>query len=274
MSENRNEQALLDAGVAIAKPVELSPDYYGVVVPEGYEFKTDDHSNRNEKLQEVPRRNTGVVTVANVDSFLRFTERELLPETTVSFADLNGKTFRVIFNYSAGGDKPGWADRQVLLELKKTAEWMRWDSMNRRRMSQMDLADFIEENLDTISSPPAADLIEMIGALRVKRHAQFDSVIDQNTGMQSIAFSEETKGETINGNIEFHGKFQIGVAPFHGSEKYGIDCNLRFSIDSERSLRIFFSMINIEAVLEDAFNVERQKIVDAFGTLGVPVFDQ
>jgi uncharacterized protein YfdQ (DUF2303 family) len=268
-------ESAVEAGKAfdIGTPKDLAKEYHTFVVPEGYVVQDFDLARRNEDQEPTPRRHKGTIDVSTVDSFNRFVAREQIPETTVCFSDVDREQFTAVINYAAAGDQPGWGDRKILLSIKKTTEFKRWEENNRKRMSQMQLADFLEENMDSIREPPAAALIEMISHLRVKKRAQFDSVINQENGDQSITYSEEIKGESINGSVDFASKFLVGLTPYRGSDPYAIHCNLRFSVDSNKQLTIFFSMQNIELVKEKAFNAERDKVMKTMEVMGVPVFD-
>jgi len=267
-------ESLLNVGAALGevKVVKSGNDLeekHFLVVPEGFSVKEVDF----EKFRQAPIRNVGVVVVSTVESFLLFSEREFLPGTTVCFADQDGGKFEVVFNYAAGGDQPGWSDRSVILELKQTTSWARWMQKDKQQMDQLAFADFIEENMPDISEPTAADIVEMIQQLKVHRKAEFVSVVDPKTGFTNLTFNEQISGETLKGNIEFSGKFVLGLAPYRGSDKYRVDATLRFNITDQNKLRVFYSMLNADLVEEHAFAVEREKVLEKMKELGVPVFD-
>lgn len=264
---------ILNTGAAIGRPQEKDELLYAIV-PEGYELATEDIADRQEKREPTPRRITGSVSLANVDSFLEFCGREYVEDTTVCFANLRTRSFAAIFNYAAPGGVPGWSDRSATLTLGETTNWKRWLDVNGEKMGQLSLADFLEANMDDIFEPDAADIIEMITALKVRKNAEFHSIIDQNTGLVSMQYSEDVKGESIKGQIDFIGKFTIGLSPFYGSSKYSIKCNLRMSTNNENRLLVHVQLINHQAVIEDAFNVEREKILQGMKELNIPVFDQ
>jgi len=270
---------LVGIGVSVAD-IKVKNELLYAIVPEGYELKTKDLAERNEKLADNkkiketgrPVRNVGDVMVADVDSFVTMVKREMLPDDTMITAHMKNQNFNAVINWGKNGQEGGHCDRKIILVLQKTTEFLRWEGKNRARMSQLQLADFIEENLESISSPPAAEMIEMISDLKVKRNASFHSVIDTKTGMQSLSYTEEIKGETVKGNLEFQSKFKVALTPFQGSKLYEIDCNLRFSIDDNRP-NIFFSMVNLSKVMEVAFTEESDKIRKEMTVLGLPVIN-
>lgn len=263
---------LIAAGGAIAG-VKEKDDLLYAIVPDGYKLETEDIRERQEKLGIVAKRLTGNTDVANVESFCNLCDREFVENTTVCFSDLDGSTFKTIFNYAGPHGQFGWGDRSVTLRLKTTTKWDRWNNNNNVKLNQLRIADFFEANIDDIVEPEAAQVIEMVKALKVKKKASFTSVVDQNTGGTSIKFTEDVNGSAIKGNIDFFGKFTIGITPFYGSSPYKVECNLRFNIDDDNRLSIFYTMINADLVKENAFDVEREKILDGMKALGVPVFD-
>jgi len=272
---------LLDAGVNLAevKKVDDQDIYYGVV-PKGCELTVKNLGKEIQDLKDKakvaelghPIRHQGNFMVADVDSFIAMVTRERIIGRTIVTANIDNQNFNGVINFARNGEVSGFGDRKIILDMKHTTEFKRWLTADRGRMTQLQLADFLEENLENISEPPAGEMIEMISNLKVKRNATYSSVVDVGTGEQSIAFQENIKGEMQNGSMDFRGKFKITLTPFLGSKPYSIDCNLRFSVDNERLL-VFFSMINIEKVKEHAFEAESHKVGEAMVTLDIPVFN-
>ena len=81
---------LLMNGLAMAKVNEEKEMLYAIL-PEGCSLATHDLAKRNEEMEDRrivretgrPMRNTGLVTVADVDSFVLMVRRELIPATTI-----------------------------------------------------------------------------------------------------------------------------------------------------------------------------------------------
>lgn len=270
---------LLAAGSTMAD-IKQDAELLYAIVPKGYELATEDLAKRNEEVEDRrvvretgrPIRNTGIVTVADVDSFVAMVGREVIQATTVILANVEKRNFNAVINFAENGQKAGHGDRKIFFELVQTEEFKRWFSNNRRHMGQMDLAYFIEENLESITDPPAGEMLSMIQSLKVKKKAKWQSAIDTSTGQQNVAYQEEVKGEMQNGNLSFRSKFAISVVPFHGMSPYEIECSLRFSVEDD-SLKVFFVMQNLHKVLDHAFNSEMDRIKFAMAKLNVPVIN-
>lgn len=263
---------LLEAGVAAAKISEKEELLYAIV-PDGYELKMKDISAHIEDREDAPRRQTGNTALRTSESFCEFVERGFVDGTTVCFASINNSYFSAIFNYQGSKGAPGWEDRTATLQLQHTTEWKRWIKADRTKFSQLELADFFDANIENIVEPDAASIVEMITALKVKRKAEFHSAVDQNTGFTNVQYTENTSGEAVKGSLDFFGKFTIGVSPFRGSDPYKVKCSLRFNIDNDNNLRVFFALINADLVEEAAFDVERDKVLSVMSEIDVPVFD-
>jgi uncharacterized protein YfdQ (DUF2303 family) len=275
MSEN-NFKDLLAAGAAGAQHQVIS-DVPVIVAPEGYNV----HELDLESYQPAPKRCHGTVRLETVKSFTDYISRNLTLGQTVVFADMDSGRFTAIFNYHKDGSSPGWGDNRAVLELTPTVSWKRWMEMNERRMDQLAFADFIESNALDIVTPSAAEVMEMVSALKVNKKAAFHSVIDNRTGRQTVEYSEDTKGETTKGNLEFTGQFELALQPYRNRgvdvTPYKVNARLRFDIteqgQNKSALRVHYSLINHALVREYAFGVELDVIDQFLNNLSVPMFD-
>jgi len=248
-----------------------------IVTTEGYDVTELDL----EQYQIVPKRCRGIVCLETVKSFTDYIARNLTQGQTVVFADMDAARFTAIFNYPADGITPGWGDNRALLTLTPTASWKRWLEGNERRMDQLAFADFIEANAMDIVTPSAAEVMEMVSALKVNKKAAFHSVIDSKTGRQNIEYSEETKGETPKGNLEFTGQLELALQPYRNRgidvTPYKVNARLRFTIieqgQNKSALRVHYSLINHDLVREYAFGAELDGIYQFLKVLNVPMFD-
>ena len=270
-----NFKTLLDAGAAVAQH-QVIDGVPVIVAPDGY----DVHKLDLEEFQLQPKRCYGTARLETVKSFLDYVNRNLTPGQTVVFADMDNGKFTAIFNYSANGESPGWGDNRAVLFLTPTASWQRWVAQNGQAMNQLDFADFIESNAQDIVSPSAAEVMEMISALKVNKKATFHSVIDNKTGRQTLEYSEDTKGETTKGNIEFTGQFELALQPYRNRgidvTPYKVNARLRFTITEQggkNGLRVHYSLVNHDLVREYAFGAELDVIDQHLNGIGVPMFD-
>jgi uncharacterized protein YfdQ (DUF2303 family) len=272
-------QKLLDTGGALAE-VECENDLLYTVLPEGYKLEVKDLASRNrdraiedwEHENGRPWRNKGRVMVADVESFLLMLRREMIPASTIVTANMDNKEFTAIIDYAESGSVAGYGDRTIVLRLLMTTEFKRWVDNNRTKMNQVELADFLEANLEYIVEPPAADVIETVRALKVTKKASFGSTTDNATGKVSVAYSEDIKGETINKSVDLVSRFKIVIPPFHGSDTYKISCNLRFDTD-QGVLLVHYAMIDGVAAVEHAFQEESKKVRGGVEKLKLPMIN-
>lgn len=271
-------ESLVNVGMSMGAIKEVRPapsnaaKHY-TIVPDGYRVEEIKFSDKD--VLSRPNRNVGEVSVATVDSFIRFVERENISGTTVIFSSLDNSSFSAVFNYSKNGEEGGWGDRKVNFKLTPNTNWKRWAEANGRKMSQLAFCDFIEANLGDIVEPAAADIIEMTKQLKIHRKAEFSSIVDPATGFTNLAFSEVISGETRKGDMACVGKIKLALSPFRGVSvpTYSIDANLRFTIEDDNSLRIFFAMINHDITKEHEHNRIAAEVKTFADTLKIPVFD-
>lgn len=267
-----NVKDLLGAGAALGE-VSQEGNLLYAIVPEGYELKIEDMAPLLEQSAAAPSRCTSRQKLRTTESFCEYVRRSRVDGTTVCFADLDKAQFEAVFNYDGAAGAPGWCDHTAVLDLQYTKNWSRWIAASGKRMGQLALADFFDANMDDIVEPDAASIVETITALKIKRKAEFHSAVDSNTGFTTVNYTENVSGEAVKGSLEFFGRFVIGVAPFRGSDPYKVRCVLRFSIEGENNLSVYFTMINQDIVEEAAFDVEREKVLSVMDEIEVPVFD-
>ena len=261
MTEVKN---IIDAGAAIGKPVVLNNGAAYAIIPDGYMIED------LETFSTTPMRKRGIVSFDDINSLISYTSLHKEKGTAIFFDISNKKIITIINHHNDAG--PGWGDHRAIYSFTPTPAWSRWTAKNDTPMNQLDFADFIEANIEDISDPAGADIMDMVSALRVRQKAEFHSVIDTATGEKSIQYSEETRGESVKGNLDFKGRFTLGIAPFRGGEKYAVPCRLRFSIHSDRKLRIFFQIINPEVIEEAAMDAMSDTIRSQAEIWGCPVY--
>ncbi len=245
--------AAIAAGSAIAGAERVGAGVPYVVVPNGY----DVHS-LEEYLQR-PVRKKGEIRMHDVDSFFFYIREFGGDGETFVFADILNKSFTGVMNHHHSSGEAGFCDHIAKFSMEETGEWRRWNENDGVMMLPLEFSDFVEANIADIADPPGADIMEMVSALRVKKKAEFNTVVDSATGDKTVSFTEETRGESVHGNIDVFGKFTLAVSPFIGCDKYAIQCRIRMDV-RDGGLRICYQIINSNAIEEDAFRVQRDKL--------------
>ncbi|WP_432846014.1 DUF2303 family protein [Amycolatopsis sp. CA-161197] len=234
--------------------------------PEPYEL--DDESSivvarvRNDESVQVhdlevhlfePRQPRGRAIVHDPGDFAGYAIRLADEDTTTVWADLNAGTVTAVLDDHAHSDRAGWRRHTVTLDLQPDPDWQEWEAADKKLMGQAEFAEFLEQRLHTIASPPAADLYEVAVSLQATRSASFRSGVRLANGDTQVAYDEETTAKAgSKGNLEIPDSFTVRLAPFAYTDPVEVVAKLRYRIEQGR-LKIGFVLIQPHVKRRDAF---------------------
>lgn len=109
--DSTNLQVALAAGAASAQPVKTHNGIAFVVVPDSYKI----HDLEN--LLPTPTRKRAEVTITDTDSFIHYTVKHGLTDTTTIFADIDAEASRfnligVLNDHGSADGAAQWRDHQ------------------------------------------------------------------------------------------------------------------------------------------------------------------
>jgi len=178
---------------------------------------------------------------------------------------------------------PGWGDHVAKLPLVATPEWARWMKFNGKQLTQVEFAEFLEENaVDVIvpgeeithvagfpvphgKLPTSAQLISVALTLQAKTDVTFASKINRHNGEMQLTYNETVSAtSSAEGTIGVPEFFAIAVAPFRGGTAQIVLCRLRFR--AERGAAKFeYQLIRPHKIVEHAWKLVRKDIEAATG---------
>lgn len=188
---------------------------------------------------------------------------------TALYADLEARTIVGVLNGSVKG-QAGWNDHRASLELRHTPDWKHWASKDGQLTGQVAFAEHIEEGLDAIVDPPAADMLELAQSFEAKQSVQFRQANRLQDGQRQLVYDEAIDAKAgTKGSIDIPEFFTLGLAPFEGCDPYKIQARLRYRI-SEGRLTIGYKLVRPDEVLRATFDdivatVEKATGLTAFG---------
>lgn len=213
-------------GRSAAPILELKGDIQAVVVPDGFSIETfqDPH--------KLPSFITGHPKFTRLDSFISYVN-QFKSEATLIYANSDAVVMYAIIDYHQK-DKPNHASHIAEFRVPYSDEWTVWSQINDKQQSQVDFAEFIEENRLNILEPLGADLLEMVSNLQSKTTVEFQSNIKLSNGTAKLSYSEnqETKG---NGSFEIPNKLVLGLPVFRHETAYRLEAFLRSHIKDGRA---------------------------------------
>lgn len=215
-----------------------------VTIPAGYVLAD------LEKHFSVPARKRGTVAFRDAASFCAAVASGKSHGTTL-YSNPSAPSFTCVFNDH--GDEPGWRDHVATYACPKSVEWLMWVGMNKKQMTQVDFAQFIEDNAPDCVVPEAATMIEISRSLQAKKGVSFASGIRLDNGQTQFKYEETINGTAgSKGQLTIPETFSIGIAVLEGGPKYQVHARLRYRISDAGVLTMWFDLERPHKVLEDA----------------------
>jgi uncharacterized protein YfdQ (DUF2303 family) len=221
-----------------------------------------------------PRRIERTVTLLDAGSFIEYVNRFKAEDASLIFAGLSetAATFTAILDYHTPGNEgagyPAYCRHLAKFTTKPTPEWTSWLAANRKPLTQVEFATWLEDNLSLFATlpdsdaPSGAELLELVQSLHGHQNARFSSTVRLNNGAYSASYDEdvEVKGTTTTrpGQIELPKEIAGGFALFEGGEPYAVRARLKTRI-SERRLLLHFETVALpQLVRENIMAVVKQ----------------
>ena len=164
----------------------------------------------------------------------------------------------------------GWEDHRAVLQLNHSPEWKRWVEFDGVLRSQADFAQHIEDGSNEIVSPEAATMLELAATLEATTSVEFKEATRLQSGSRQFRYEETVVSRAgTQGTIEIPDTFELGLAPFIGSDPYRVVARLRYKITAN-GLQIGYRLVRPEDVIRAAFMDNATKLENECE--GVPVY--
>lgn len=198
-------------------------------------------------------------------SFSSYVNDFKIPDSRI-FANVteSDATFTAVFDYHGKKGEPGRCEFKAFFTVQQTPEWKAWMAANRKPMSQVDFATWLEDNLNLFVSPKnsdapnGAELLELVRTLHGHQNARFNTSLRLNTGAYSVAYDEdvEVKGTSTTrpGSIDLPTEIVGGFPVFLGGDPFAIHARLKSRI-TERKLMLHFETVAVPQIV-------RQNVMD------------
>ena len=261
MEEINDTQAAIRAGLVMSEHRVIDGHRFAII-PEGAHVQDLEH------LQLVPTRKRGVVNLRDTDSFIAVVNADKTASTRL-YGNYTNPQFMAVFNDHA--DAPaGWQDHRAVYACPTSVEWKTWTAQNGKQMSQVDFAQFIENNLPDVADPPAADMLEISRSLEAKKKVNFASGIRLANGQNELTYEEQISGTAAKGKLQVPELFTIGIPVLEGGARYAVQARLRYRIQDGGNLTIWYELVRSHKIIEDAVHAVWTEIQDK---TGVQVFN-
>lgn len=269
-------QAIIDLANAI-RPAELisqtqESHIKNYALPPGWTRASFDE----EFLLPVPARKKGTIRLDEEISFIEYINRHKLTDLTTIYCQADYRKSEVDFDcvindHEGFRDGQQWRDHRALYKPVFSEEWKRWSGGNKLLHSQVEFAQFVEENLDDIAAvegmPSGADLYKMAVSFEANQDKRFKSSIRLQSGGVQLNFIEDDDAQTLE-QMKMFEKIAIGIPVFWNGDAYQITARLRYRV-TQGVLKFWYELIRPDRVIEDATKTMIQKIKSE---TGVPLY--
>lgn len=249
-SNDSSTAAALAAGAALAQPRQ-NPEPHGAaytVVPPGYE------------VAELPRLGQplhpkGMVKLRDAASFIQYVNDHANSDSRI-FATLDPARFLAVFDeflcdpdYALGMEgQANWREFRAEFAVPPSREWLLWNAANRKHMSQLGFAEFLQDNLPDVVQPSGAELLEVSLQFEASQSGQFISAQRLQDGSHNLVWKADNSGDTVK-LPEF---IRLAIPVFENEAPRDIDARLRYRV-KDGVLAIWFELVRPHKVLEAAF---------------------
>lgn len=261
-------QAAIAAGAALGEPrtIPQTPPARAVytVVPEGYQIRS------LEPYLPSPSRVKQQAELHDADSFIAYVKEFGRSGVSHVFFDAGKESFTAVLDYHQADEGwlwPGWCEHVARFVTRRAIEFTTWIEQNRKQMTQVDCARFLEENLPDVVEPEGATLLAIALTFEAKKDVEFSSGIRLQNGQIQFQYNEVVRGAAQKGTLEVPEQFVLGIPIHVGGPAYRIPVRFRWRLQ-EGKAAFWYEIVRPHRFVADALKEIREKI--AAGS-GIPV---
>jgi uncharacterized protein YfdQ (DUF2303 family) len=194
------------------------------VVPDGYHLTPLDAM-----VPSQPDRVRNTITLSDLRSFCAYVNEGKTPETRI-FAqpDMKKPTFVAMIDYHAPDGQPSWCTHKAILVLTQTPEWETISAHDEKEMSQVEFAEFLEDNQIYIVEPDGATMLEIAKSLEQSSAGSFKSRVRLSDGDVALSYStgiEARAGQ--DGTLTIPERIRLLLSPFEGMLAVGMEARFK-----------------------------------------------
>jgi uncharacterized protein YfdQ (DUF2303 family) len=174
---------------------------------------------------------------------------------TQIFLDEEQRTYRAILDYHGGGagdetqEFPRWCDHLVTYTAATSPEWNTWIGRDRQAFTQVQFANFLEDNQADVMSPKGAELVEIAKTLEAKADVSYSWVIRLESGAARLHFDETIKGTACAGTVEIPRDLVLRIPVLKNGPVDMVPARFKYRL-KDRQLLLWYEIARPEKVIE------------------------
>lgn len=244
-------------------PVIITPAGNARVINEALEYA--------DARADKPRRRKGTATHQELASFIDHVNRFKDTNSAV-FADTSDVTLTAVLDYHEAGTalaaQPRWGQHRSVYECPLSTQWQLWTAANGVKMKQDAFAQFIEDNMQDLTSPTGngedkdlpmpSEVLTMARNLVINSKGVFSRAINPTTGDSSLICKNESDPAT---STRIPRAFLLGIPVFEAGRGYRVEARMR--MDMSGGFPLFsFVLYQPDVIKRDAFAEVRQIVIE------------
>lgn len=231
-------------------------------------------STLDEYLQK-PERHKGFSTHTTLNSIIRHANTFKTEGRSAVFASEADASLLAVYDYPTH-DVTSFREHGALFSASYSRQWKVWTEASGEGMSQMEFANFIEENALDLINPPAttstdggddgiltiartlgttiasaSKILELARGVNINEDAKAKSHFDPGSGQVQIEYLTQHM-DGAGQKLVVPGLFLVAIPVYEGEHSYRIVVRLRYRL-SNGTVRWFVNLYQPEKCVEDAF---------------------
>lgn len=193
-----------------------------------------------ERYQPAPNRIKQKVDLFSVQSFCNYINRFKDEESTI-YLNIVAGMFGARLDHHGKND-PAWGDHVAFFQPKQSIEWCAWNRVNGATLNQLELAEFIEENLDAFIEPEANVMLKAALEFEANEKLALGSSMNLDDGTSRFTFIKDNAKK----DVTFPHRVRISIPIFENEGVRELELRIRYKTTGEGALS--FRIIFVERV--------------------------
>jgi uncharacterized protein YfdQ (DUF2303 family) len=265
-AERVSAKLMLETGAALGavKPPTTPNGVPFSVIPEGWQLV-------GQPIKPVPEHPRATVVLRDAASLVAYTNDHKTASTRI-YAALEPAAFTAVFDdfhTAAVGDasvaaQADWRAFRALFAVPASREWKLWTERDRKAMSQLQFAEFLQDNLPDVQVPDGATLLEMSLNFEAAQAGHYIASQRLQNGSHSLQWKADNNA---SGSVKLPETITLGIPVFENESASTVHARLRYRI-KEGTLSLWYELIRPHKVVEAAFRQTWSRIA---ARTGVPI---
>jgi uncharacterized protein YfdQ (DUF2303 family) len=211
---------------------------------------------------KLPARPIGTVKLRDAASFAAYFNEHKAPRSRI-YATLEPAQFLAVFDDFDPGSgnndvasQSDWREFRAQFKVPPSREWQTWTARDRKPMSQLEFAEFLQDNLPDVLRPSGAALLEMSLNFEATQEGSFVAAQRLQDGSHNLVWRAENNA---GGSVKLPDFIDLTIPVFEKETPKELSARLRYRVASGK-LTIWYELVRPHKVLEAAFDEAWQRI--------------